>query len=60
MSFGTKKCVACGQPAKVWTGHVLTDDGKHVIAGWCKVHIGKLQLGLHGRWRKWMGRERGI
>lgn len=52
----TAKCVYCGREAETWTGHVITEQGKHVIAGWCKRHS-KVPDGFFGHYRKWMGKQ---
>lgn len=49
----TKHCVQCGEPAKVWSGHVLK-RGRKITAGWCDEH--SISNGFVGHYRKWMGK----
>lgn len=57
----TTKCIKCGKPAKMWTGHVQKRNGEHILAGWCskrceEIIAGKFQ-GYCGSFRQELGEE---
>lgn len=57
----TEKCIVCLKKAKVFTGHVIDEKGKPIIAGWCSDHEGAPQInmmkrtGCYGAWHKRYG-----
>lgn len=53
----TKKCIRCGKDARMWTGHVLKNDGKSVCAGWCSKSCINAWTGYCGPFLKKHGEE---
>jgi hypothetical protein len=54
--MGTKRCLYCQNPAVRHGGHVLTEDGEIILAGWCREHRKSEspnlfnRVGCFGRW----------
>lgn len=52
----TTKCIRCGKPAVLWTGHVRTKAGEQITAGWCKGACKRIWAGYFGPYKASMGR----
>ena len=59
----TKKCIKCLKPAICWGGHVIDDDKKVILAGFCAKHQDERnpnllrRTGCYGGYHKRYGRE---
>lgn len=60
----TTKCLVCLEPATVFGGNVIDENGDQIIAGWCKEHsdipVPKLMNtdGCYGGYHKSYGKKR--
>jgi hypothetical protein len=55
-NYKTIKCVVCLAPATLYDGHVVMDDCKTIVAGWCYDHLWANRFELFNRggcWDKW-------
>jgi len=57
----TKKCIVCLKKACIWGGHVVGENNKPIIVGWCKEHhthpnVNLMnRIGCYGAWHKRYG-----
>lgn len=53
----TIKCIRCEKPAKIWGGHVVKQNNKAVLAGWCSNRCLRTWSAHHGPFKKKYGEE---
>ena len=54
----TKKCIRCGEDAKLWAGNVLKSNGDIIAAGWCFNCDQYAYYVYHGSFKEEYGEEK--
>lgn len=57
MHYETAKCIRCGKPAVIHTGHVVSSNGKKITAGWCGERCLETWKGYCGPYKAAMGKR---